>query len=58
MGLTYAEQANALPEMKKENLELATVHSQVLQDVLKRLDTSFVNFFEGRILTPKTMFQA
>jgi len=24
MGLTYAEQANALPEMKKENLELAS----------------------------------
>jgi len=49
MGLTYAEQANALPEMKKENPELATVHSQVLQDVLKRLDTSFMNFFEGSI---------
>ena len=27
-GLTYAEQAGALPEMKKENPELATVHSQ------------------------------
>jgi len=30
------------------------VHSQVLQDVLKRLDTSFVNFFEGRTKYPHT----
>jgi len=46
--LTYVEQANALPEMKKERPELATVHSQVLQNALKRLDTSFRSFFEGR----------
>jgi len=30
------------------------VHSQVLQNVLKRLDTSFVNFFEGRTKYPHT----
>jgi len=47
-GLTYVEQANALPEMKKERPELATVHSQVLQNALKGLDTSFRSFFEGR----------
>jgi len=36
-GLSHAEQQNALPEMKKENQELTTVHFQVLQDVLKGL---------------------
>ncbi len=53
-GLTYAEQQNALPEMKKENPELTTVYSQVLQDVLRRLDTAFKNFFEGRTKYPHT----
>jgi len=53
-GLTYAEQQNALPEMKKERPELETVHSQVLQNALKRLNTSFVNFFEGRTKYPHT----
>jgi len=48
------EQEGALPEMKKEKPELATVHSQVLQDVLRRLDTSFRNFFEGRTKYPHT----
>jgi len=48
------EQAGALPEMKREKPELATVHSQVLQDVLRRLDTSFRNFFEGRTKYPHT----
>jgi len=40
--------------MKRENPELATVHSQVLQDILRRLDTSFRNFFEGRTKYPHT----
>jgi len=40
--------------MKKENPELATVYSQVLQDVFRRLDASFRNFFEGRTKYPHT----
>ncbi|MGC8557774.1 MAG: hypothetical protein ACP5NC_02125 [Nitrososphaeria archaeon] len=44
--MARAEQQNALPEIG-ETLELTTAHSQVLQDVLRRLDTAFKNFFEG-----------
>lgn len=40
---SYIEQANALSENK--NIYQQQVYSQVLQDVLKRLDTSFKNFF-------------
>lgn len=42
---TYVQQANALSDKKNEWQE--QVHSQVLQDVLKRLDKSFKNFFTG-----------
>lgn len=41
----YYEQAVALPEQKRDNPYLSMVHSQVLQDVLKRADKSFKNFF-------------
>lgn len=41
----YYDQANALKESKKGNAYQIRVHSQVLQDVLKRLDKSFQNFF-------------
>jgi len=43
--LNYYDQANALKMMKKDNKWLQKVHSQVLQDVLKRLDKAFQNFF-------------
>ncbi len=42
---TYYQQANELPDMKAACPEFATVHSQVLQDVLKRLDKAFDAFF-------------
>jgi len=43
--LTYHDQATALPRMKEDNPFLLQVHSQVLQDTLRRVDKSFKNFF-------------
>ena len=37
-GLYYNEQANALPGFKEENPAFSDVHSQVLQNVIKRLE--------------------
>jgi len=44
-SVTYNEQANQLKDAKKTNLFLKGIHSQVLQDVLRRLDKTFTNFF-------------
>jgi len=44
-SVTYYEQANHLKAAKKTNLFLQAVHSQVLQDTLRRLDKTFNNFF-------------
>ncbi|WP_287583248.1 RNA-guided endonuclease TnpB family protein, partial [Candidatus Borrarchaeum sp.] len=44
-SVTYGEQANQLKDAKKTNQFLKAVHSQVLQDVLRRLDKTFTNFF-------------
>jgi putative transposase len=44
-SVTYNEQANQLKDAKKTNPFLKAVHSQVLQDVLRRLDKTFNNFF-------------
>jgi putative transposase len=52
-GVTYSMQQNSLPSFKKENPEYRSVHSQVLQDALRRLDRSYQNFFEGRAGYPK-----
>ena len=43
--VNYYDQANALKEAKETDVRLQSVHSQVLQDVLRRLDKSFHNFF-------------
>ncbi len=43
--ISYEDQQNALPESKTH--EQKEVFSQVLQNVLKRLDRSFQNFFRG-----------
>ena len=45
------DQVNELPQMKKIFLEYKVIYSQVLQDVLRRLDKAFDNFFDrvGRI---------
>jgi len=45
VNLSYNHQQNELPDCKAEILELNNVHSQVLQDVLRRLDRAFANFF-------------
>ena len=44
-SLNYFSQANQLKELKTEFPEFKNIHSQVLQDVLKRLDKAFQNFF-------------
>jgi putative transposase len=42
---SYKQQQNTLPEIKSILPEYKNVHSQVLQDVLKRLDKAFSSFF-------------
>ncbi|MBF0551192.1 MAG: transposase [Deltaproteobacteria bacterium] len=44
-SLSYEDQANKLPALKKERPWFKNVYSQVLQDVLKRLDKGFKAFF-------------
>ncbi|EHL05974.1 transposase, IS605 family, partial [Desulfitobacterium hafniense DP7] len=44
-GLTYNQQQNALPAFVKAHPEYSQVHSQVLQDVLRRLDSAYQHFF-------------
>ncbi len=43
--LLYKYQQNSLPEVKDYCPEYKLVYSQSLQDVLRRLDKSFINFF-------------
>jgi len=43
--VTCYEQLNNLPTLKESSSVLRRAHSQVLQDVLRRLDTAFKNFF-------------
>ncbi len=44
-SVSYYEQATQLQVVKKTNPFLKAVHSQVLQDTLRRLDKTFQNFF-------------
>jgi len=46
-GNGYYEQKGKLVAMKKDNKYLRKVHSQVLQDVVLRLDKSFMRFLSG-----------
>jgi putative transposase len=41
----YLDQSKQLPEIKKERPDVAAVHSQVLQNALKRVDLAFEGFF-------------
>ena len=45
VSLGYVNQNKELPTLKKELPEYELVYSQVLQDVLKRLDLNFKSFF-------------
>ena len=44
-SVRYVEQANQLPDIKKVREDVAGIHSQVLQDVLKRVEKAFDGFF-------------
>jgi len=44
-SISYYDQANQLKEIKTFDEDLKKVYSQVLQDVLKRVDKAFKNFF-------------
>src|SRR5690242_18787929 len=43
-GTTYNTQANQLPAIKEVREEYKDIHSQVLQDVLRRVDKAFQAF--------------
>lgn len=45
ISINYQHQQNQLPEIKVTNSEYKDVHSQVLQNVLKRVDLAFQGFF-------------
>jgi putative transposase len=45
ISLNYYDQANQLPDIKAERLDVAATHSQVLQDTLKRVQKAFDGFF-------------
>ena len=45
LSISYKAQANQLPEIKKDRPEFAQIHSQVIQDALRRLDSAFDGFF-------------
>src|SRR5436190_19290026 len=45
ISLNYHSQAIQLPEIKESRTELGNIHSQILQDTLKRLDKAFDAFF-------------
>lgn len=52
-SIGYYDQQNRLPVFKKDYPEYKAVHSQVLQDVLRRVDTAYKNFFEKRASYPR-----
>ena len=44
-SLTYNHQQNEIPELKQEFEEYSGIHSQVLQDVARRADRAYQNFY-------------
>lgn len=46
--ISYGEQQNSLPKLKEERPWFKGVYSQVLQDVLKRLDKAYQRFFRQK----------
>ena len=44
-NINYYDSKKMIPVWKKEKPELKTVHSQVLQEVIKRVDLAFQAFF-------------
>ncbi|RLJ70332.1 putative transposase [Hydrogenivirga caldilitoris] len=52
-SITYTYQQNALPRLKEKDPSLNLVHSQVLQDCLRRVDNAFQKFFRKEAKYPK-----
>ncbi len=48
ISVSYQAQQNQLPDIRKNREDVSKIYSQVLQDVLKRLDKTFKAFF-GRV---------
>jgi putative transposase len=52
LSISYKAQANQLPGIKQDRPEFARIHSQVIQNALKRVESAFDGFFrrvkEGR----------
>jgi putative transposase len=48
LSISYKIQANQLPDIKQDRPEFSRIHSQVIQNALKRVHFAFDNFF-GRI---------
>ena len=44
-SVSWVTQADALPDLKQESASFASLHSDVLQDVLRRLDKAYQAFF-------------
>lgn len=44
-NITYYSQANQLPDIKQDREEYQDIHSQLVQDVLRRVDKAFTAFF-------------
>jgi putative transposase len=44
----YEQQSSELPKLKKTRTWYKSIHSTVLQQNLRKLDTAFKNFFEGK----------
>ena len=45
VSINFYDQSNQLPDVKEVRPEYKDIHSQVLQDVLHRIDKAFQNFF-------------
>lgn len=54
ISINYQHQQNQLPEIKVTNPEYKNIHSQVLQNVLKRIEKAFDGFFR-RIKAKQTV---
>ncbi len=51
--ITYSHQQSSLPKLKEKDPSLKLVHSQVLQDCLRRVDNAFQKFFRKEAKYPK-----
>ncbi len=51
--ITYSNQQDSLPKLKRIDPTLKLVHSQVLQDCLRRVDNAFQKFFRKEAQYPK-----